>query len=232
MAAMHENSIKAILIIDTLGKITDFRFKQWSALKSDHLIVEYPHLEANRRTLNDESNLEVSATSHTDVEYNYDIIGRTFLLKNKQVDQVLVLSSDVLLLGSLENIFDKNDCNYYMKGYTPGSSPVVLMKSRASEIFGQFSCRQALSLMELFASRNISSRIFKLIRAKLIRADEAILVSASGLHGELEEFLFDDDNELLKFAGGMSLRWSDFDTLGLKSKIQTIFHETMVNHVT
>lgn len=67
---------------------------------------------------------------------------------------------------------------------------------------------------------------------KLFRADKVILVSTIGLNGDLEEFLFDDDNALLKFVGNMSLRWSDFDTLGLKSKMQIIFHETMVNRVT
>ena len=231
MAAMNEKSVKAILIIDTLGKITDFRFKQWFALKSDHLIVEYPYLEANPRTLNDESKLEVSATSHTGVEYNYHSIGRTFLLENEQVDQVLVVSSDVFLFGSLENIFDKNDCSYFMKGYTPSSSPVILMKSMAFEVFSQFSLSQACSLIEIFASRNIASRIFKLIRAKLFRADKVILVSTIGLNGDLEEFLFDDENELLTFVGDMSLPWSDFNTLGLKSKIQKIFHETIVHSV-
>lgn len=115
------------------------------------------------------------------------------------------MSSDVFLFGSLENIFDKNDCSYFMKGYTPSSSPVILMKSMAFEVFSQFSLSQACSLIEIFASRDIASRIFKLIHAKLFGADKVILVSTIGLNGDLEKFLFDDENELLTFVGDMSL---------------------------
>lgn len=34
---------------------------------------------------------------------------------------------------------------------------------------------------------------------------------------------FDYDSAILKFVGEMPLRWSDFDTLGLKLKMQNYF---------
>ena len=70
MAAMHEKSVKAILIIDTLGKITDFRFQQWFALKSYHLIVEYPYLAANSRTPNIK---EIPTNKSGTINFNTDI---------------------------------------------------------------------------------------------------------------------------------------------------------------
>lgn len=47
----------------------------------------------------------------------------------------------------------------------------------------------------------------------------------------MQEDFFDEDNVMLKYGGNMPLRWSDFDTLGLKSKMKMISHETVVNYI-
>lgn len=150
-------------------------------------------------------------------------LGTLTLSKYPDVDQVLVVSSDVFVLSALERIFNYNNANYFVAGYDRSTKPIVLINRGGNRKMKNFPINSAFSIGNTLASTSTTVGLIKMISAFFRGATNATLVAVDGTKSDFVDNLFDDDNIYLFFLNSKKLKWSDFFSSNLKTKIQNSF---------
>ena len=144
------------------------------------------------------------------------------------VDQILLVDSTAWLIGNLSELIANTVDNFKLANHTAEKSPVTLINDFDLTDFVDFPPKVVCSLSNTFGSSGSISATLKSVYSRVRNVDQTTLVSVDNFGRQFDDVLFDRDNERLQLTDGKIIFWSDFYTLGLKTRLQKKFHEVTV----
>ena len=144
------------------------------------------------------------------------------------VDQILLVDSTAWLIGNLSELIATTVDNFKLSNCTAEKSPVTLINDFDLTDFVDFPPKVVCSLSNTFGSSSSISATLKRVYSRVRNVDQTTLVSVDNFGRQFDDVLFDRDNERLQLTDGKIIFWSDFYTLGLKTRLQKKFHEVTV----
>ena len=144
------------------------------------------------------------------------------------VDQILLVDSTAWLIENLSELIANTVDNFKLSNYTAEKSPVTLINDFDLTDFVDFPPKVVCSLSNTFGSSGSISATLKSVYSRVRNVDQTTLVSVDNIGRQFDDVLFDRDNERLQLTDGKIIFWSDFYTLGLKTRLQKKIHEVTV----